>query len=1067
MLRRSLAFVVLLSALLGTVLAAGPVAAQPQLPAGVVELHREARGAVTDVWLQIDASYFGPRGLDELWIENLQRQYLLELGEVEPGQPYAMRSVRLWAKAPAAIAGRSKDRKPFRLLVDLMTPPTPVPNKLGDLPAKPMAAAGTVSGVGQPGIVAGGLSGKTIYLSPGHGFTWTQSLNAWATQRGNTNGLVEDLLNAEAALHYLIPMLHNAGAKVVTVRERDLNTQMVVVDDAEGSLPSGAGYTEIGGPFQKGSNPGFAAGKAPYGDGDNPFVMGGYRVVPVVAGNPTATAKYVPDVPERGRYAVYLGYVAGSNRVTDAHVEIRHLGGTTHLRVDQTRTGGTWLYLGHYAFDAGISPDQGAVLLHNDSLQSPTGKYLIADVIRLGGGMGDVARGTGKPPASGPTSGRPRWEESCRTYAQFAGAPATVYDWSSSDPSDDVSCRSRMAAWVHESGEDALYLSWHTNAPAPARGTSTYVYGPNEPDGTYQFTGTAGSDDLAKVVHGAVVSDIKALWDSTWKDRGIFTAWFGEINPSHNNEMPSVLVEAAFHSTPADADALREPRFRHLLARALYKGIVTYFAQRDGLPVLLAPEPPVGVAVVQNAAGKATVQWSAGPSGGAYGQPATKYRVQTSLNGLGFDDGSETAATTLEVPLPPVGTPLFVRVVAVNAGGMSLPTATLGAAQACAGAKTALVVQGFTRLSASLAPIDDLSAFDLGQVQRLRQSRMNTFDYSIQHIQALAAAGLAVDSAERDALDPNNSASLLGTHTLVDWAAGEQSTLDGVLSESQKSALVQWLQASAGRALWLNGSEVAWALDAKADAAGGAWLQTWFGARFAADGAGVYTVSGSGGLSGSWTFDDGSHHSYNVDSADTFALKGATALLAYGSGKGNAATLFSPAPGNHTVLVGVPLETVYPASDRASLFKQLLQVSAIASVCDTPGTPDGAPDAGLADSSPADTSAPAADALADDLGGANPTDTSGQSDTSPGDIAKSDLAVAETAGGDGASALADIGQDSQASAVAKPSSPSDSGCRAGTGSANGGVRTALALVAAVWILSRRRALQDRAQPRCG
>ncbi|MBI5607373.1 MAG: hypothetical protein HY902_00675 [Deltaproteobacteria bacterium] len=195
MLRRLLLALLLLSTTLPGLLPARTAEAAPQLPAGVTELRREVRGALTDVWLHIDASHFGPRGLDELWIEDLQRQYLHELGEVDPIHAYAMRSVRLWAKAPRAIAGKPDNRKDFRPLVDLMTPPTAVPKKPWEQPVKPLAAAaGTVSGVGQPGTIPGGLSGKTIYLSPGHGFTWTLSLGAWATLRGYTNGLVEDLL---------------------------------------------------------------------------------------------------------------------------------------------------------------------------------------------------------------------------------------------------------------------------------------------------------------------------------------------------------------------------------------------------------------------------------------------------------------------------------------------------------------------------------------------------------------------------------------------------------------------------------------------------------------------------------------------------------------------------------------------------------------------------------------------------------------------------------------------------------------------------------------------------------
>jgi hypothetical protein len=74
----------------------------------------------------------------------------------------------------------------------------------------------------------GALTGKVIYLSAGHGFTWVDGLG-WRTQRGNTNNIVEDLVSTESIHQYLVPMLLNAGAQVVTVREADLNTNLVIV----------------------------------------------------------------------------------------------------------------------------------------------------------------------------------------------------------------------------------------------------------------------------------------------------------------------------------------------------------------------------------------------------------------------------------------------------------------------------------------------------------------------------------------------------------------------------------------------------------------------------------------------------------------------------------------------------------------------------------------------------------------------------------------------------------------------------------------------------------------------
>ncbi|MSP90554.1 MAG: hypothetical protein EXR79_01925 [Myxococcales bacterium] len=1085
---RTLTSLVWLATVTGLSVAMPAAATGPDLPAWadeVREVRRTILGATATVRLGLPDAAWTLRGLRESDVEALHR---LWLGRVAAGDthgdttvpsvaplPAGVRHVRLLARLPHAIPGLRAQAGAWTELPALVPDPQPVPRRPEEGSRRsggnraPVTAPATVIGIGGSGVQVGGLNGKHVYLSPGHGFTWTQALNRWATQRGNTHNLVEDLLNAEAALHYLVPMLWNAGARVVTMRERDLQTAMVLVDDGEDAgagAAGGGGYSESGAAFKADTNPGFANGKAPYGTDVNPFGGGSYRTVQVSTGAATATATFAPKLPATGRYAVYLGYSAGTNRVPDAHVEIRHAGGSTHLRIDQTRHGQTWNYLGHYAFAAGAGPELASVRLHNDTLAGKGDRYLIADVVRFGGGMGDIARGTGKPPAAGPTSGRPRWEESCRTYAQFTGAPPSVYDGSDSDPNDDVGCRSRLAAWDHEDDEDAIYLSWHTNAPSPARGTSTYVYGPNPVDGTYQFTGTKGSDTFGKLIQKIMVDDIRKLWDPAWKDRGVNTAYFGEINPKHNDEMPAALVEAAFHSTLEDADQLREPRFRHLLARALYKAIAKYFADRDKQPLLLLPEPPQDVALVRSGPGKATLTWKPGPAGGVYGDAALVYLIQTSTDGLGFATVAEGAATSATLSLPAGAQPLFARVVAQNMGGVSFPSAVVGAVEGCAGARRALVVQGFSRLDSGMAPIDDLKAYSLNLVQRLRQVRMNTYDYSTHHVRALANAGLGVDTVERGAV----AVGVLDGHDLVDWAAGEQGAADGVVTVAQRGLLTTWLQAGKDRALWLNGAEAVATLDAKADPGGGDWLETWFGARLVADDAGSYALAAlpNGGLTagGLWTFDDGSQHAFDVGAADVLAAKaGGVGVLSYGAAAqaGALAGVRKAVPGGATALVlGVPLEAVYPDAARNALVAALVGLTLPGAPCGGGAGADAGPagsDGGVTDGGDgqADTLGAGADGQGLDTGTA----------PVPGDAADARTGTKPDAGagvfdavgfGD---ALPDANQPAAAAVVAPDAG---CGCRVAGASARipsaGALGLALAGFAALFAARRRRQARD-------
>lgn len=504
----------------------------------------------------------------------------------------------------------------------------------------------------------GALSGKTVYLSPGHGFTWTSlgSSFEWRTQRPATNQIVEDLVSTETLNQYLIPMLIGAGAHVVSVREADLNPNLVIVDNGE------AGYSEQGSAtFQNSTRPGWGRSPLPMSGDVLPFTVGTNRLMSS-ASTVTGTVTYTVAIPADGYYNVSISYSAFSTRVTDAHYVVHHAGGATHFRVNQQRHGATWELLGRFYFHAGPT----TVEVLNDSASGPN-TYISLDAIRFGGGAGQITR-TGN--ATG-VSGRPRFEESARYHAQFAGAPLDVFaptdNTPGADRTNDIGTRSRFAAWVHEPGEDAIYVAWHTNAfDGTAVGTTTYVYGPNPPDGSYNFTGVAGSDDLAKAVHAELISDIKAPsgWNSpSWKDRGVDSAYFGELNPTNNSETPAILIEVAFHDAPSDSTQLKEPDFRQLAARAITQGIIKYFAKKDGVMAKLPPEPPARLSVTNQGGGKALLRWATGAtdSEGVRGQAATSFRVYSSDDGLGWDNGVAVTGTSTMVQVP-AAAPKYFRV---------------------------------------------------------------------------------------------------------------------------------------------------------------------------------------------------------------------------------------------------------------------------------------------------------------------------------------------------------------------------------------------------------------------
>ena len=778
-------------------------------------------------------------------------------------------------------------------LPEHLPPIEPVPRRHNELLASvggsPVVVAGT-----SPGQVTGFLTGKTIYVSQGHGLYWNDSLGRWATQRGNTHDIVEDFVGAETIDHYFIPLLMAAGAVVFGVREPDRQPLMVIVDDDQATLTG----EWAAGPA------GWAANMGTLLSGDTPFGMGGTRTTTASdAATATATATFMAPLPADGVYGVNVAWNQAPDRAADARVIVHHAGGEAVFHVDQRRHGSTWMFLGRFAF----RQDAAKVVVTNESAFG--GSTVSIDAVRFGGGEGMIERGDGSFPAKGPTTGRPRWESCSRYHAQVCGAPSTVYNSSKKgDNSDDVGTRSRYAAWQHEDGEDAVFVSWHSNAPSPARGTSTWVYGPNEPNGQYIFTGTAGSDALAAAVHDELITALKAEWDPDWKDRGINSAWFGELNPSHNPEMPATLVETAFHSTEADAILLAEPRFRLTLARAYYRGVVRYFAERDGFEPIYLPEPPMHLRVRGLALDTVEVAWEPSDEGEA----ATGYRVWTSPDGFGWSVAAAVGTET-SVALDGLepGAPIYVRVTATNGGGESFPSATLGALPSCSGpSERALVVQGFNRLDRFSLPLEDMSPWSLGTLMRFDQDVVNTFDYTVEHGDALLAAGVAFDAAEATAVEAGLVD--LAPYRLVDWILGEESTVDETFNADEQSRVAAYLDA--GGRLLATGAEVAWDLDHKGSAADQAFCTQYLKVAMAADDAETYSLSNGIAFTAN----------YDVEFADVLTPQdGAEVLWTYG-GAGGVAAVAWQGPDGGVVTAGFPLEAVEGADNRALLMTEAI-----------------------------------------------------------------------------------------------------------------------------------------------
>ncbi|MDC0708583.1 N-acetylmuramoyl-L-alanine amidase [Stigmatella sp. ncwal1] len=793
---------------------------------------------------------------------------------------------------------------------------------------------GALSGVPQTRVHGGALSGKTVYLSPGHGFYRSAPLARWATQRPNTNEVVEDLVSAETLNQYLLPMLMGAGAVVVPLREPDLNRRMAIVNNGD------PGYAEVGEASLFGTSPvpGWGPPSSPMANNVEPFKLGGSRWM-TAASQATASASWVPKIPEEGARYVYIAYTADPSRVPDAHFVVRHAGGESHFRVNQRRHGGTWVLLGRFYFKAGQDPAKGAVLALNDSTSQGS---VSLDAVRFGGGTGFIGDAE-----MGPLP-RPRYEECTRYHAQFSGAPAAVFAPSganrlSNERNDDVTARSRFAAWDHEEGEDAVYVAWHTNASGgTGYGTEGYVYGPNPVDGTLNFTGVPGSDVMAQALLDELDRDLKTSL-GTWRTRKLRSAYFGEVNPAHNPEMPSVLLEVAYHDSVQDAVHLREADFRRVAARAILQGLIKYFATRDGVPVHLPPEPPTAVAA-RNKAGRVEVRWAppGTDSDDLGGHAATAYRVYQSEDGLGWDEGQETAETVFTLDVP-VGTTRYFRVAALNAGGESFPSDTVGVRTGTA--PPVLIVNAFDRLDASMNLTEDLTPYDLGSPVRVLLEAMNDGSSVRRHGAAVARHEVAFDSATNEAL-ASGLAELTG-YSLVDWFTGRGGVKGAPPTRMEQDAIRAFV--SAGGHLIFSGSHAASQLFA-----GGAEDQA-----FLADILRASVESGASSLlvegqPTQWLasathlmLDDGTLGGLSVGSPDVLAPVGGSASVLRYAGTELSAGVAS-APGGQVLFLGVPLEGIVSPWRREYVLGTFLARTGLLAVApvppgDEPSPPDPGP----------------------------------------------------------------------------------------------------------------------------
>lgn len=561
-----------------------------------------------------------------------------------------------------------------------------------------------VSNISKPNNISLGLSNRHIALWASHGRYYDQKKGLWKWQRPNLFCTTEDLFTQTIVVPYLIPMLENAGATVFTPRERDWQTKEIIVDNDKGVSGEGSWYGEHTEkePWTDTGERGFGFRNGILRDGENPFTMGTARMIRTTKKEDKAIAIWQPNFKEEGRYAVYVSYQTMPKSVDDAHYIVRHKGQETHFIVNQKMGGGTWVYLGTFDFDKGENPFN-CVALTN---QSKRKGVVTADAVRFGGGMGNIERG-------GDISHMPRCLEAARYYAQWAGAPYSIYGnkTGTDDYAEDINTRSLMTNWLAggspyvptKEGKKVpieLSLAVHSDAGYERDGKSLVgslaICTTSFNDGRLNSgISRFASQDFIEALRSNVTRDLSKKY-KRWNWRYL---WDRNYSETRLPEVPSAIIETLSHQNFPDMKLGQDPNFKFTMARSIYKTILRYVSQMHRRPCIVQPLQPHLFKATLTGDNKVKLSWKAQDDELEPTAVPTSYNIYVAAGTGGFDNGTNVRGTSYTMELEP-GVMYSFKVTAVNRGGESFPTSTLSAYYQPGATKTAMVINGFSRLSA-------------------------------------------------------------------------------------------------------------------------------------------------------------------------------------------------------------------------------------------------------------------------------------------------------------------------------------------------------------------------------
>ncbi|MCQ2327809.1 MAG: hypothetical protein MJZ59_00445 [Paludibacteraceae bacterium] len=384
-----------------------------------------------------------------------------------------------------------------------------------------------------------------------------------------------------------------------------------------------------------------------------------------------------------GYQTVYLRWAQGNNAKQE--VIVYHGNQSTHYSINTQLGSGVWQYL--------CTVESDSISVEGEGIE-----YKIVNSQSLG------------------HSGRPIWVEAAWYWLQDAGYDMSLlqYDNSNNDYLNDLTCRGKWVNYLcggsvmnpNQQGLKVpvdMSLAFHTDAgsePDSIIGTLG-IYTTKDNDGRTEYPSGDSrivARDLTDYVMTQIINDLRDEITPRWTRRKLLN---GDYSESRHPVVPAMILELLGHQNYTDMQYALNPEFKFKVARAVYKGIGRFLAQRNNRSFIPQPLPPHAIRTMWKG-DSLHLSWSATIDPIEDEARSTYYVIHTRENDGDWDNGTVVYETQFDI-VASKDVRYDFYVVAGNDGGISMPSTKVSAFHSSSNHhQPMLVVDAFTTVRGPL-----------------------------------------------------------------------------------------------------------------------------------------------------------------------------------------------------------------------------------------------------------------------------------------------------------------------------------------------------------------------------